>query len=82
MIKARNKGNKIQVIVLHLIKQLPSPLKGYNYHVFLNNLFVFTRFVKYARFQRVKIINTCQDKGGINKELLKLKKMNKRDVIP
>ena len=49
MIKAGNGGNKTQAVVLHLIKQLPSPPKGFGYHVFLDNLFVFTRFIKYTR---------------------------------
>jgi hypothetical protein len=81
-IKAGNRGNKTQAVVLHLIKQLPSPPKGCGYHVFLDNLFVSTRFVEYARSQGVGVTGTCRDKGGINKELLKLKKMDKRDVIP
>jgi hypothetical protein len=46
---AGKRGNKIQVIVLYLIKRLPKPLKGLGCHVFLNNLFVSTKFVEYAR---------------------------------
>jgi hypothetical protein len=49
IVKARNGGNKTQVVVLHLINRLPKPLKGCGYHVFLNNLFISTRFIKYAR---------------------------------
>jgi hypothetical protein len=49
LIKAGKGGNKIQVIVLHLIKRLPKPLKGLGYHVFLNNLFISTRMVKHTR---------------------------------
>jgi hypothetical protein len=45
-------------------------------------LFVSTRFIEYARSQGVGVTGTCRDKGGINKELLKLKKEDKRDVIP
>jgi hypothetical protein len=48
IIKVRKGGNKTQVVVLHLIKQLPKPLKGLGYHVFLNNLFVFTCLIKYT----------------------------------
>ncbi len=81
-IKAGNGGNKTQAVVLHLIKQLPSPPKGCGYHVFLDNLFVSTRFVEYARSQGVGVTGTCRDIGGINKDLLKLKKEDKKDVIP
>jgi hypothetical protein len=48
IIKVRKEGNKTQVVVLHLIKQLPKPLKGLRYYVFLNNLFVFTCLIKYT----------------------------------
>jgi hypothetical protein len=44
-IKAGNRGNKIQVVVLHLIKRLPKPPKESGYYVYLNNLFISTRFV-------------------------------------
>jgi Transposase IS4 len=81
-IRDGNRGNKTQAVVLHLINRLPKPPQGSGYHVFLDNLFVSTRFVEYARSQGVGITGTCRDKGGINKELLKLKKMDKRDVIP
>jgi hypothetical protein len=32
--------------------------------------------------KELELTGTCRDKGGINKELLKLKKEDKRDVIP
>jgi hypothetical protein len=48
-IKARKGGNKTQAIVLHLIKRLLEPLTGLRHHVFLNNLFVSTKLVEYAR---------------------------------
>ncbi len=73
-IRAGNGGNKTQAVVLHLIKRLPKPPRGSGYHVFLDNLFVSTRFVEYARSQGVGVTGTCRDKGGINKELLKLKR--------
>jgi hypothetical protein len=47
-IKARKGGNKTQVVVLYLIKQLPKPPRGLGYYVFLDNLFVSTRIVEYA----------------------------------
>jgi hypothetical protein len=49
-IKAGKGGNKTQVIVLHVIKRLLKPLKSLKYHVFLNNLFISIRIVKYTRF--------------------------------
>jgi 3'-phosphoadenosine 5'-phosphosulfate sulfotransferase (PAPS reductase)/FAD synthetase len=48
-IKAGKGGNKTQVVVLHLIRQLLKPLRGSRYYIFLDNLFVFTKLVKYAR---------------------------------
>jgi hypothetical protein len=80
-IRAGNGGNKTQAVVLHLIKRLPEPPQGSGYHVFLDNLFVSTRFVKYARSQGVGVTRTCRDKAGVNQELLKLKKEDKKDVI-
>jgi hypothetical protein len=80
-IKARKGGNKTQVVVLHLIKRFPKPPKSLGYHVFLNNLFISTRMVKYARSQGVGITSTCRDNGGVIQELLNLKKKDKRDVI-
>jgi hypothetical protein len=80
--KAGNGGNKTQAVVLHLIKRLPKPPRGSGYHVFLDNLFVFTRFVEYARSQGVGVTGTCRDKSGIMKELVGLKKEDKKDVIP
>jgi hypothetical protein len=45
IIKAGNGGNKIQAVVLYLIKRLPEPPKGSGYYVYLDNLFVSTRFI-------------------------------------
>jgi hypothetical protein len=49
--------------------------------VFLDNLFISTKFVEYARSQGVGITSTCRDNGGVIQELLDLKKKDKRDVI-
>jgi hypothetical protein len=64
-IKAGKGGNKTQAVVLHLIKRLPKPPKGSGYYVFLNNLFVSTRMVEYARSQGVGITGTCRDTGEV-----------------
>jgi Transposase IS4 len=80
-IKAGKGGNKTQAVVLHLIKRLPKPPKGSGYHVYLDNLFVSTRMVEYARSQGVGITGTCRDTGGVIQELLDLKKKDKSDVI-
>jgi hypothetical protein len=80
-IKAGKGGNKTQAVVLHLIKRLPKPPKGSGYHVFLDNLFVSTRMVEYARSQGVGITGTCRDNGGVIQELLDLKKKDKSDII-
>jgi hypothetical protein len=81
-IRAGNGGNKTQAVVLHLVKRLPKPPQGSGYHVFLDNLFVSTRFVEYARSQGVGVTGTCRDKSGIMKELVGLKKEDKKDFIP
>jgi hypothetical protein len=75
-------GNKTQAVVLHLLNRLPKPPQGSGYHVYLDNLFVSTRFVQYARSKGVAITGTCRDTGGVIKELLELKKKDKKDVIP
>jgi hypothetical protein len=64
-IKARKGGNKTQAVVLHLIGRLPKPPTGLGYHVFLNNLFVSTKLVEYARAQGIGVIGTCKDNGGV-----------------
>jgi hypothetical protein len=81
-IKAGNSGNKIQAVVLHLIKRLPKPPKGSGYYVYLDNLFVSTRFVQYARSQGVAVTRTYRITSGVIKELLDLQKSDKKDVIP
>jgi 3'-phosphoadenosine 5'-phosphosulfate sulfotransferase (PAPS reductase)/FAD synthetase len=63
--KAGNGGNKTQAIALHLINRLLKPLLGYSYHVFLDNLFVFTKMVEYARSISIAITSTCKDTGGV-----------------
>jgi hypothetical protein len=80
--KARKGGNKTQAVALHLISRLPKPSLGYSYHVFLNNLFISTRMVKYARSLGIAITGTCRENGGVIQELLDLKKGDKKDVIP
>jgi hypothetical protein len=54
---------------------------GFKYHVFLDNLFISTRFIKYARTQGIAITGTCRDTGGVIQELLDLKKSDKKDII-
>ncbi|CAM6031685.1 unnamed protein product, partial [Sphagnum compactum] len=61
---------------------LPEPPAGSGYHVFLDNLFVSTKFVQYARSQGVAVTGTTRTTSGIFKELLDLYKMDQKDVIP
>jgi hypothetical protein len=79
--RAGNSGNKTQAVVLHLINRLPKP-KGSGYHVYLDNLFVSTRFVQYSHSQGVAITETCRTTNRVIKELLDLQKLDKKDVIP
>ena len=80
-IKARNGGNKIQAVVLHLLNRLPKPPQGSGYYVYLNNLFVSTRFIQYARSIGVIVTGIYRDTGEVIQELLDLKKKDKKDVI-
>jgi len=81
-IKEGKGGDKTQAVALHLISRLPKPLAGYSYHVFLDNLFVSTKMVEYARSLSIAITGTCKDNRGVIQELLDLKKKDKKDVIP
>ena len=63
--KAGNGGNKIQVVALHLIGWLLKPLIRYNYYVFLNNLFISTRIVKYTCFLSIVITSIYKDIKGV-----------------
>jgi hypothetical protein len=81
-IKAENGRNKTQAVVLHLLKRPPKPPEGSGYHVYFNNLLVSTQFIEYARSQGTAVTGTCRDTGGVIKELLNLKKKDKKDVIP
>jgi len=71
-----------QAVVLHLIDQLPDPPLGSGYHVYLNNLFLSTKFVEYARTRGVAVTGTYRETGGVIHELLALKKKDNKDVIP
>jgi hypothetical protein len=81
-IKAGNGGNKTQAVCLKLLQRLPEPLTGYKYHVLLDNLFTSTKFVAYARDLGFGVTGTCRDNAGIMRDLLALKKSDKKDVIP
>jgi hypothetical protein len=80
-IKAGKGGNKTQAVVLYLIGRLQKPPLGSIYYVFLDNLFVSTKFVEYTRTQGIAITSICRDTGGIIQEFLDLKKKDKKDVI-
>jgi hypothetical protein len=77
-----NRGNKTQAVVLHLLKRLPTPPSGSGYYIFLDNLFVSTKFVQYARSQGIAVTGTCRTTSGIITELLELYKSDKKDAIP
>ena len=78
--KAGKGGNKTQAVALKLAGQLPRG--GSGYHLFLDNLFVSTRFVQYARSKGISITGTCRTNSGIIQSLLDLKKSDKDDHIP
>jgi len=80
--KAGKGGNKTQAVVLHLLNRLPKPPQGSSYHVYLDNLFVSTRFVQFTWSQGITITGTCRTNTRVIKELLDLHKRDKKDVIP
>lgn len=75
-------GNKTQAVVLHLLQRLPRPSNSLNYHCYLDNLFVSTKFIIYARKLGYGITGTCRPNSGIVKDLIKLKESDKDDHIP
>jgi len=80
--KAGKGGNKTQAVAISLVQRLPKPPSGHGYHCYLDNLFVSTRFVLYARSLSIGITGTCRDNSGIIQDLLDLKKSDKDDHIP
>ncbi|CZT44247.1 uncharacterized protein RSE6_04384 [Rhynchosporium secalis] len=69
-------------VVLSLLERLPLPAEGFGYHVFLDNLFISTKFALYARTRSFGVTGTCRINAGIIKDLLALKKHDDKDVIP
>lgn len=63
--KARKGGNKTQAIVLHLISRLLKLSFSFLYHIYLDNLFVSTKFVKYAYAQGIVVTGICKDIRGV-----------------
>jgi hypothetical protein len=71
--KARKKGNKTQVIVLHLLKQLPPAW----YHVYLNNLFTSYTLIKVLWSEGFNVTSIYKTNISIISELINIKKNNK-----
>jgi hypothetical protein len=63
--KAGKGGDKTQAVVLYLIGRLPKLSPGFSYHVYLDNLFVSTKFVEYVYAQGIAVIGTYRDTGGV-----------------
>jgi hypothetical protein len=76
-VRNRKEGNKTQAACLKLLKRLPR--KGYQ--VFVNNLFTFTRVFKLLRTQGYSTTGTYRPNSGVLKELVKLKSLNKNNII-
>jgi hypothetical protein len=75
-------GNKTQAVVLDLVGRLSKPPTGSGYHCYLDNLFVSTKFVEYARKIGIGVTGTCRPNAGVIQELLDLKKGDFDDHIP
>ncbi|CZT13758.1 uncharacterized protein RCO7_07121 [Rhynchosporium graminicola] len=80
--KSGRGGNKTQAVVLSLLDRLLLPTEGFGYHVFLDNLFMSTKFALYARTRSFGVTGTCRTNAGVLKDLLALKKHDDEDVIP
>jgi hypothetical protein len=79
---AGNGGDKTQLVALHLINRLPKPSPGYNYCVFLDNLFVSIQMVEYTRSIGIAVTGIYKDTGGVIQKLLDLKKKDKKNILP
>jgi hypothetical protein len=70
-------GNKSQAVVLLLLQRLSR--KGY--HVFLDNLFVFTRFLELLRDQGYGATGICRTNSGVHQDLITMKKNDSNNII-
>lgn len=75
-------GNKTQAVVIALLQRLPQPPAGFRYHCYLDNLFVSTKLLLYARKLGFSLTGTCRTNSGIVKDLIDLKVSDKDDHIP
>jgi len=79
-IRDRNRGNKTQAIAVKLIQRLPNEGKGT--YIFVDNLFISTKFALYLRSLNIGVTGTARTKSGIIKRLIDIKKGDKDDYIP
>jgi hypothetical protein len=70
-------GNKSQAMVLLLLERFPR--KGY--HVFLDNLFVSTKFFEFLRNRRYGTTSICRINLGVYQDLINIKKGDKNNII-
>jgi hypothetical protein len=72
-------GNKTQAVVYHLLERLPTA----RYHVYLDNLFVSDRLLRFLRSKNYGATGTCRTNSGVIKELVQNKQADKKkDSIP
>jgi hypothetical protein len=76
-------GNKTQAVVVHLMKRLPPPPHGHQYHVYLDNLFTSERLLELLRTEGIAATGTCRTNAGVLQTLVDTKKSDKRkDELP
>jgi len=79
-IRDENGSNKTQAVAIKLIQRLPNKRKGT--YVFVDNLFISTKFALYLKSLSVEVTGTARIKSGIMKRLIDIKKSDKDNYIP
>jgi hypothetical protein len=70
-------NNKIQIIILELLKHFP----GKDYYYFINNLFISEYFLKLLYTKGYGTIRICWTNTGIISKLIILKKIKKNKIF-
>jgi hypothetical protein len=64
-------------VCLELLERLP----GKGYQVFVDNLFTFMKFFELLRVKGYSVTSMYRTNSGVLKKLVKLKVLNKNDII-
>ena len=70
--------NKTAAVVAYLLDQLPRPLAGYTYGVFLDNLFTSRKLLVYLAKKGYGATGTARTNSGVFQKFVDLKKLDKK----